>query len=88
MTNGDDRREVKDNEALYSNYFKIGYNAFEFVLDFGQFYMDSERESLHTRIVTAPPYAKALIEVLQKSVAAYEQKFGVIPPRAEGSETC
>ncbi len=89
MTDGEDLREAKDIAAVYSNYFKIGYNAFEFVLDFGQFYLESEPEHLSTRIVTAPPYVKALIAVLQQSVSAYEEKFGVIPPSAglEGNDT-
>ena len=85
MTDGEELSEAREIAAVYSNYFKIGYNAFEFVLDFGQFYLESEPEHLHTRIVTAPPYAKALIEVLQHSVNAYEQKFGSIPP-GDGQE--
>ena len=64
----------------YSNYFKVGYNSAEFIVDFGQFYAETEAESMHTRIVTAPVYAKALIGVLQSAVAAYEEKYGSIPP--------
>ena len=29
-------------EGRYSNYFKVGHNAFEFVIDFSQFYTESE----------------------------------------------
>ena len=39
-------------EARYSNDFKVGHNAFEFLLDFGLFYPDSSEARLHTRIVT------------------------------------
>jgi len=91
MNNADESIWTNENEGLYSNFFRIGYNTFEFILDFGQSYIESERESLHTRIVTAPSYAKALIEVLQQSVAEYERKFGPIPPSSgpsEGDETC
>lgn len=65
-------------EARYANYFKVGYNALEFLLDFGQFYPESERPRLHTRIVTSPTYAKALLEILRESVVQYEEEFGVI----------
>lgn len=39
-------------EGRYANYFKVGHNAFEFVLDFGQFYPGSEKAELCTRIIT------------------------------------
>ncbi len=63
-------------EGRYANNFKIGYNAFEFVLDFGQFYPEEKRVQLHTRIITSPVYAKALLRTLQESIDKYEQNFG------------
>ena len=66
------------NEGRYANYFEIGHNAFEFVLDFGQKYSDGLEEKIHTRIITGPSYAKELLRVLEKSIAHYEQAFGVI----------
>jgi hypothetical protein len=65
-------------EGRYSNYFKVGHNAFEFLLDFGQFYAESQRAQFHTRIITNPTYAKALLSLLRESIAQYEQTFGVI----------
>jgi len=65
-------------EGRYANYFKVGHNAFEFLLDFGQFYPRGEKEQLHTRIVTSPVYAKALLQLLRDSVERYERTFGVI----------
>jgi hypothetical protein len=65
-------------EGRYANYFKVGYNAFEFLLDFGQFYPESQRASFHTRIITPPIYAKALLEILRVSIDGYEQTFGAI----------
>jgi len=61
-------------EARYSNIFRIGYNAFEFVLDFGQCYPPGA-EQMHTRIVTSPSSAKDLSELLQDSVGAHEEKY-------------
>ena len=68
----------KSLEGKYANYFKVGYNAFEFVIDFGQNYSENEKAELYTRIVTNPCYAKYLLETIRKSVDQYEIKFGKI----------
>ena len=34
-------------EGRYANYFKVGHNEFEFVMEFGQFYEGSERGDLY-----------------------------------------
>jgi hypothetical protein len=65
-------------EGRYANYFKVGHNALEFLLDFGQLYAESQEAHFHTRIVTNPTYAKALLALLRESIAQYEQTFGVI----------
>jgi hypothetical protein len=62
----------------YANCFKVGYNAFEFLFDFGQSEGDSGGASIHTRIVTAPGYAKAFTKTLSESIAQYEKEFGPI----------
>jgi hypothetical protein len=66
-------------EGRYANYFKIGHNAIEFLLDFGQFYPEGKEVQLHTRIITSPTYAKALLELLRESIDRYEQAFSAIP---------
>jgi hypothetical protein len=63
-------------EGKYANYFQIGHNAFEFLLDFGQMYSDGTPERFHTRIVTSPSYAKELLKVLSDSIEQYESTFG------------
>lgn len=65
-------------EGRYANYFEVGHNAFEFVFDFGQFYAEDQTKQLHTRIITGPVYAKALLETLRGSIDRYEQTFGTI----------
>jgi hypothetical protein len=76
-------------EGRYANYFTVGHNAVEFLLDFGQFYPEAEHATLHTRIITSPQYAMALLETLREAIERYEQSFGAIsrvseerPPRA------
>jgi len=65
-------------EGKYANYFQIGHNAFEFLLDFGQMYSDGTGERFHTRIVTGPSYAKELLKVLSESIQQYEAAFGPV----------
>lgn len=74
-------------EGRYSNYFKVGHNAFEFVLDLGQFYPENGDAQLHTRIITSPNYAKALLETLRESIQQYEKTFGAIQKKKSSEET-
>jgi hypothetical protein len=62
----------------YSNYFVIGHNANEFLMDFGQCETEGKPVQIHTRIATGPFYAKALFDVLKLSIEQYEQQFGPI----------
>jgi hypothetical protein len=63
-------------EAKYANYFHVGHNAFEVILEFGQHYESATKPQMHTRIVTAPAYAEALCELLRKALAEYQKSFG------------
>ena len=65
-------------EGKYANYFQIGHNAFEFLLDFGQLYSDGREEHIHTRIITSPSYARELLKVLGESIEQYEETYGPI----------
>lgn len=73
-----DPQGAHDLEGRYANFFKVGYNAFEFVLDFGQYYTEDEGAQLHTRIITSPIYAKSLLEFLRGCIEKYELDFGFI----------
>ena len=70
--------ENKKLEGRYANYFKVGHNAFEFVIDFGQYYPESDQAELYTRIITSPAYAKSLLKTLRESIERYEKSFKVI----------
>ena len=71
-------------EGRYANYFEVGHNEFEFVIDFGQFYGDDNDVQRHTRIITNPAYMKTLLELLIKSNGEYEKTFGAIKSTAKG----
>lgn len=64
--------------ARYANYFEIGHNVAEFILDFGQAYSQSEERQMHTRIITSPVYAKAFLRLLEKAVQQQEKLYGPI----------
>jgi hypothetical protein len=65
-------------EARYANYFHVGQNAFEVVLEFGQHYEGVEQPRMHTRIIAAPAYAKALLDLLAGALGDYEKLYGEI----------
>jgi Protein of unknown function (DUF3467) len=65
-------------EGRYANAFRVGHNAFEFVLEFSQQFAGMDEAPGHTRVVTSPYYAKGMLETLRISVEQYEQQFGVI----------
>ena len=65
-------------EGRYANHFFIGHNAFEFILEFGQFYEGNEKPLMHTRIVTSPAYALRFLELLNQAMDQYQNTFGEI----------
>ena len=63
-------RKSKD-DARYANYFQVGYNAFEFLLEFGQ------REGrIHTSIYVSPQHAKILSELLLGALKEFNEGKG------------
>jgi hypothetical protein len=65
-------------EARYANYFHVGHNAFEVILEFGQYYEGARQPQMHTRIVVAPVYAKEFLHLLEIALKDYVEKFGQI----------
>ncbi len=74
--------EMQQNEnqlkGQYANYFKIGQNAFEFLMDFGQYYSKNGKDRFHTRIINSQYYANIFLKSLQEPVERYEQTFVTI----------
>jgi hypothetical protein len=62
----------------YANYFQAGYNEAEFVIDCGQLFEEDSGILMHTRLIVGPLYAKGLAEILLKSIAGYERRYGTI----------
>jgi len=61
-------------EARYANFFQIGYNAYEFLIEFGQ------EENIHTRIYVSPQHAQFLSKLLIDTLRQHKQLFGTITP--------
>jgi hypothetical protein len=80
--NGSSRKDKKL-EGRYANYFAVGYNAHEFIFDFGQNYSENDQAELHTRIITSPTYAQALFELLHQSIGEYQKAHGSIEDDAD-----
>jgi hypothetical protein len=71
-------------QGRYANCFRVGHNAFEFVIDFGQATTNHQLAEVHTRIILNPAYSRTLLGLLVRSVDQYEQEHGAI---AEDQET-
>ncbi|MBI5556508.1 MAG: DUF3467 domain-containing protein [Deltaproteobacteria bacterium] len=73
-------------EGRYANHFDVGHNAFEFVIDCGQCFPENLDVVIrHTRIITNPVYAAALLQVLAEGLKSYREKYGEIPEIELGS---
>jgi hypothetical protein len=65
--------------ATYANYCEVGHNAFEFLIDYGQFRPETGAVQVHSRIVAGPVQAKLFARLLGEAVARYEAQHGAIP---------
>jgi len=65
-------------EGRYANYFEVGHNLFEFVLDFGQSGQENEPIRIYVRIITTPEGASTLSRLLEEALGRYRATFGPI----------
>ena len=54
---------VRTNEGRYANFFQVGHNKFEVLIEFGQ-----KDSGIHTRIYLSPHYARVLSDLLIESL--------------------
>lgn len=64
--------------AVYANFCEVGHNAYEFLIDFGQFQPALGEVVVHSRIVSGPVQAKLFARVLNDALDRYEREHGVI----------
>jgi hypothetical protein len=70
-------------EGRYANCFNSGFNAFDFVFEFGQHFPGEGDPHWHSKVITSPAYAKAIFETIRESLTRYESIYGPIPPIEE-----
>lgn len=73
------RAAVRDPQGKYANYFDVGVNANELVIDFGQFYGRGTQPTVHTRIVTTAAYGRELLGMLARSMRELESHAVSLP---------
>lgn len=62
-------------KGKYANCFKVGHNAFEFILDFGQYSPENEEPDICTRVIISPGCVKELFIILGESIEQYIENF-------------
>lgn len=87
MSDSESMQDAHKLEGRYANYVKIGYNAFEFVLEFGQCYDDEKNAYIHSKIISSPVYVKEFFRTLQKSLEEYEEQYGEIHQNTKIEQT-
>lgn len=80
------RRAGRAPLARYANYFEVGHNPYEFLIDFGQFQPDAGEVVLHCRIALNPAHAKMLSRMLRGAVDRYEAENGPLASMGEAPD--
>jgi hypothetical protein len=62
-------------EGRYANFFKVGHNAYEIVIEFGQLYKTERTPRIHGRVITSPAYARELLATLQQALHEYQEEY-------------
>jgi hypothetical protein len=62
----------------YANLFRVGFNAFEVVIEFGERFA-GEETPMHTRIITNPVFARGLVDSLRDALADYARAYASGP---------
>lgn len=66
-------------DPVFTNYFSIGFNDEEFLLEFGRMYEGEISPALLFTAVTTPGYARRLRDLLSESLDKYDQRR--MPPK-------
>lgn len=67
-------------KGTFANAAVITHTDDVFFLDFALAY-PQQPIRVHTRVLTSPQHAKALLRTLAENVARFEKRFGTIPER-------
>ena len=62
----------------YSNFVVVTHSAAEFIMDFTRILPGVPKAKVHSRIIMAPPHAKAFMNALRDNITKFESKHGEI----------
>jgi hypothetical protein len=68
----------KESEGTYSNLVLMTHSPAEFIIDFARVVPGSQKAKVYSRIIMTPQHAKALLDVLDRNIKAFEEKHGTI----------
>ena len=75
--------QSNDTHVIYLNTFRIGYDAYKFLLDFGITCPDPITSKYQSRVVMAPSCAKVFYEKFGQAVRNYEFENGSVNKEIE-----
>ena len=79
--------EIDDDisQGQYSNFAIVTHSPAEIVMDFTRLLPGVAKAKVHSRIIMAPPHAKAYLMALTDNIDKFESKYGEIKsPGQEG----
>jgi hypothetical protein len=74
-------------QGTYSNIVIINHSENEFVFDFAYLQPANPLAKVRSRIISSPRHTKRLLHALQKNLARYEERYGVIELSGEEEPT-
>ena len=77
--------DEKVSSGEYANFVVVTHSPAEFIMDFTRILPGVPKAKVHSRIVMAPPHAKAFLNALNENIKKFESKKGEIKNPKENS---
>lgn len=74
-------------QGVYTNLVLINHTENEFVFDFAYLQPANPVARVRARVISSPRHTKRLLAALQKNIARYEERFGLIEVSGEDEPT-
>ncbi len=74
--NEEESVQRNDIPVIYVDVFRIGYDAYKFVLDVGPIPSNSTTPEFRVRTCMGPNSAKAFTEMFRRSIQEYDDQYG------------
>ena len=74
-------------QGVYTNLVLINHTENEFVFDFAYLQPSNPVARVRSRVISSPRHTKRLLTALQKNLARYEERFGIIEVSGEEEPT-